>query len=72
MCVGLLGCNAESLRLDKQIGTIAPGMEADIIATDGNPLQDITAVRRVAFIMKGGKVFKNEVAASKTTSRRTN
>ena len=65
--------SAESLRLGSQIGTIAPGMEADIIATDGNPLQDITAVRRVTFVMKGGKVFKNEVpATSGATSRRTN
>ena len=55
--------SAESLRLGNQIGTIAPGMEADLIATDGNPLQDITAVRRVTFIMKGGKVYKNEVRA---------
>jgi imidazolonepropionase-like amidohydrolase len=66
--------SAESLRLEKEIGTIAPGMEADIIAVDGNPLQDITAVRRVTFVMKGGKVLKNEAPASaaKATSRRTN
>ena len=50
---------AESMRMDKQIGAIAPGMEADIIATQGNPLDDITAVRRVVFVMKGGKVYKN-------------
>jgi imidazolonepropionase-like amidohydrolase len=50
---------AESLDLGNTIGTIAPGFEADIIATDGNPLQDITAVRRVVFVMKGGKVYKN-------------
>jgi imidazolonepropionase-like amidohydrolase len=50
---------AQSLELGDKIGTIAPGFEADIIATDGNPLQDITAVRRVVFVMKGGKVFKN-------------
>jgi imidazolonepropionase-like amidohydrolase len=55
--------SAESLRLGDRIGAIAPGMEADIIATDGNPLQDITAVRRVMFVMKGGKVYKNEVHA---------
>jgi imidazolonepropionase-like amidohydrolase len=62
--------SAESLRLGNQIGTIAPGMEADLVATDGNPLQDITAVRRVTFVMKGGKVFRNEVPAPAT--RRTN
>jgi imidazolonepropionase-like amidohydrolase len=56
--------SAESLRLGNQIGTIAPGMEADIIAVDGNPLQDITAVRRVTFVMKGGKVLKNEGATA--------
>jgi len=41
-------------------------MEADIIATDGDPLQDITAVRRVVFVMKGGKVFENLARRSKT------
>jgi imidazolonepropionase-like amidohydrolase len=52
---------AESLRLQDQIGAIAPGMQADIIALDGDPLKDITAVRRVVFVMKGGKVYKNIV-----------
>lgn len=51
---------AESLNLQDQIGSIAPGMQADIIALDGDPLKDITAVRRVVFVMKGGKVYKNE------------
>jgi imidazolonepropionase-like amidohydrolase len=45
-----------------QIGSIAPGMEADIIGLDGNPLEDITAVRRVVFVMKGGIVYKNAPA----------
>ena len=40
-------------------GSISPGMQADIIALDGNPLTDITAVRRVVFVMKGGVVYKN-------------
>jgi imidazolonepropionase-like amidohydrolase len=56
---------AQSLDLGTTIGTIAPGFEADIIATDGNPLQDITAVRRVVFVMKGGKVYKNLATARK-------
>lgn len=50
---------AESLRLSDRIGTIAAGFEADLIAVEGNPLEDITAVRRVVFVMKGGKVYRN-------------
>ncbi|MBO0799216.1 MAG: amidohydrolase family protein, partial [Blastocatellia bacterium] len=50
---------AESLRMQDQIGSLAPGMQADIIGIDGNPLQDITSVRRVVFVMKGGKVYEN-------------
>jgi imidazolonepropionase-like amidohydrolase len=50
---------AEALGMADQIGSIAPGVEADIIALDGDPLKDITAVRRVVFVMKGGMVYKN-------------
>jgi len=50
---------AQAMGLGNQIGSIAPGMEADIIALDGDPLKDITAVRRVVFVMKGGVVYKN-------------
>lgn len=50
---------AEAIGMSSQIGSIAPGLEADIIALDGDPLQDITAVRRVVFVMKGGIVYKN-------------
>lgn len=50
---------AESLRMQDQIGSIAPGLQADIIATDGNPVDDITNVRKVVFVMKGGRVYKN-------------
>lgn len=50
---------AEALGLRDQIGSIAPRLEADIIALDGDPLKDITAVRRVVFVMKGGIVYKN-------------
>ena len=52
---------AESLRLQDQIGTVAPGMQADLVAVRGNPLEDITAVRNVVFVMKSGQVFRNEV-----------
>src|SRR5215469_5031719 len=50
---------AKALGLETQIGSIAPGLEADIVALDGDPLKDITAVRRVVFVMKGGIVYKN-------------
>ncbi|HXI25281.1 MAG TPA: amidohydrolase family protein [Pyrinomonadaceae bacterium] len=50
---------AEAIRMSDQIGSIAPGFQADIIALDGDPLKDITATRRVVFVMKGGVVYKN-------------
>ncbi len=50
---------AESLGLQDKIGAIAEGMEADIVAVAGNPLEDITAVRKVVFVMKAGHVYKN-------------
>lgn len=50
---------AEAMGLANEIGSMAPGMQADIIAIDGDPLKDIRAVRRVVFVMKGGVVYKN-------------
>jgi imidazolonepropionase-like amidohydrolase len=50
---------ADALGMAHNIGSIAPGLQADIIALDGDPLKDITVVRRVAFVMKSGVVYKN-------------
>lgn len=50
---------ARSLALDKSIGTLAAGYEADLVGLNGDPMTDITAVKRVAFVMKGGKVYKH-------------
>ena len=61
---------AEALGMQKQIGTIAAGMQADIIALDGDPREDITSVRRVVFVMKDGSVYKNEVAKPTPSTKR--
>lgn len=50
---------AESLGMADKVGSLAPGMEADLVAVEGNPLDDITAVRRVVFVMKHGRIYKN-------------
>jgi imidazolonepropionase-like amidohydrolase len=49
---------AELLRMEGQIGTLAPGAYADVIAVEGNPLEDPAALQRVRFVMKGGSVVK--------------
>jgi imidazolonepropionase-like amidohydrolase len=51
---------AEALGVGNQIGTIGAGFQADIIALDGDPLKDITAVRRVVFVMREGVVYKKK------------
>jgi imidazolonepropionase-like amidohydrolase len=48
------------LDMEGQIGVVAPGAYADIIAVDGDPLRDIKVLGTVPFVMKDGKVFKNE------------
>ena len=50
---------AEAMGMSDQIGSIAPGLQADIIALAGDPIKDITSVRRVVFVMKGGTVYRN-------------
>jgi imidazolonepropionase-like amidohydrolase len=50
---------AQSMKLGDSIGTLKPGMLADIIAVRGDPLTDFTAMRRVVFVMKDGRVYRN-------------
>ena len=52
--------SAEALGLGSQVGTVAAGFQADLVATEGNPLDDITAVRKVTFVMRAGKVYKRQ------------
>ena len=59
---------AEALGLGNQIGRIAAGYQADLIAVDGDPLKDITALRRVVFVMKGGRVYRWNGNASTANS----
>jgi imidazolonepropionase-like amidohydrolase len=53
---------ADLLGWSTKVGSIEPGKWADIIATDGDANQDITATERVKFVMKGGVIYKNDAA----------
>lgn len=55
--------NADINHMSDKVGTIEKGKFADLIAVSGDPLQDITELQRVKFVMKGGDVFKNELTA---------
>jgi imidazolonepropionase-like amidohydrolase len=50
---------ARAIGLDASLGAVAPGLQADLIAVSGDPSADITALRNVAFVMKGGQVYRN-------------
>jgi imidazolonepropionase-like amidohydrolase len=54
--------DADLLGWSDKIGTIDTGKWADIIAVDGDPLQDVTTLQHVKFVMKGGAVVKNDYA----------
>ena len=56
--VSMTSLAAESLRMKDTIGAIAPGLQADLVAVEGNPIADITALRKVVFVMRGGKVYR--------------
>ena len=51
---------AQVLGIEDELGTLRPGMVADIIAVDGNPLDDITELEQVDFVMKDGQIIKDE------------
>jgi imidazolonepropionase-like amidohydrolase len=57
--MGFTSLAAESMNLQATTGSIAPGLEADLVAVDGDPLTDITALQRVKLVIKAGKIYKN-------------
>lgn len=52
--------SAEHLQIEDEVGRLAPGMAADLIAVRGDPLSDVTALESVSFVMKGGTVYRSE------------
>jgi imidazolonepropionase-like amidohydrolase len=52
---------AECLGLQDKTGAVAPGLEADLIAVEGDPARDINALRHVVWVMKGGRVVRNDL-----------
>jgi imidazolonepropionase-like amidohydrolase len=56
--VSATSVSAQSLGLGQRIGTIAPGFDADIIATDGDPSAEIEAALRVRFVMRAGHIYR--------------
>lgn len=59
--IGAQSLAAQALRMGDRIGSIAPGLDADIIAVDGDPIADISATERVVWVMKGGQVVRDDV-----------
>ena len=57
--------NAEAMGWSDRVGSIDKGKYADLVAVSGNPLTDISELQRVKFVMKGGKVIRNDVATQK-------
>jgi imidazolonepropionase-like amidohydrolase len=60
--------NAEMMGWQDRIGSIDKGKFADLVAVSGDPLADITELQRIKFVMKGGKIIKNELATSAPAS----
>lgn len=60
--------NAEMLRMDKSIGQLTPGFEADLIAVDGNPLENIGVVQDPVLVISNGRIAVNRITFSKPTN----
>jgi imidazolonepropionase-like amidohydrolase len=63
--------NAEIVHMENSVGTIEKGKFADLIAVSGDPLQDITEMQRVKFVMKGGAVVRDDLTAGASEALRS-
>ena len=63
--------NAEIVHMENSVGTIEKGKFADLIAVSGDPLQDITEMQRVKFVMKGGAVVRDDLTAAASEALRS-
>jgi len=59
---------AENIGWEDRVGAIEKGKFADLVAVSGDPLADITELQRVKFVMKGGRVYLNEMSAAGASS----
>ena len=50
--------SSEMLGISDELGSVESGKLADLIAVEGNPIKDITALQKVVFVMKEGKIYK--------------
>jgi imidazolonepropionase-like amidohydrolase len=62
--------NAQAMGWQDQIGSIGKGKFADLVAVSGNPLADIAELQRVKFVMKGGKIIRNDLGAASSSGTR--
>ena len=56
---------AKMLKMESKIGSVKSGLLADLVGVEGNPISDITATKRVHFVMKGGTIYRQDGAAAK-------
>jgi imidazolonepropionase-like amidohydrolase len=62
--------NAEAMGWTDRVGSIEKGRFADLVAVSGDPLADITELQRVKFVMKGGKVIRNDIEQARPQAGR--